>query len=142
MYLPLRRFQRLEFCALTVPAARNAFSRISGLIVSDTPHRMFTELRIARAYVRLSCIPEDDSVASVSLISIGNCEIRMFRGRGADSGGMPLFWLELFNHSTKTSVDGFSCHKIKEAASIFDDFVAQANRLNELCSGGAEPGAE
>ena len=38
------------------------------------------ELRIARAYVKLSCIPEDSLEASVSLASIGNCEIRMFRG--------------------------------------------------------------
>ena len=106
--------------------------------MSNTPDRTFTELRIARAYVKLSCIPEDSSEASVSLASIENCEIRMFRGREADLEGMPLFWLELFDHSTKTSVDGFSCHRIKDAGPIFDDFVAQANRLNGLGRGGAE----
>jgi len=100
--------------------------------VSDTPLRTFTELRIARAYVKLSCIPEDSPEASVSLASIGSCEIRMFCGRQADSEGMPLFWLELFDHDTKTSVDGFSCHSIKDAVSIFDDFISQADRLNRL----------
>jgi hypothetical protein len=119
------------------PQCSQRILRISGFIVSNTPDRTFTELRIARAYVRLSCIPEHCSEASVSLASIGNCEIRMFRGREADLEGMPLFWLELFDHSTKRSVDGFSCHRIKDAAPIFDDFVAQANRLNE--HGGAEP---
>jgi hypothetical protein len=106
--------------------------------VSDTPHRTFTELRIARAYVKLSCIPEHCSEASVSLASIGSCEIRMFRGQQADSEGMPLFWLELLDHGTKTSVDGFSCHSIKDAVPIFDDFISQADCLNRLGPDAAE----
>ena len=32
----------------------------------------------------------------------GNCEIRMFKGPEADFVGMPLFWVELFDHSAKT----------------------------------------
>ena len=86
------------------------------------------ELRIARAYVKLSCIPEDSSEASVSLASIGNCEIRMFRGPEVDG---TLFWLELLDHSAKTTVDSFSCHEIKEAVVIFDDFISQADRLKQ-----------
>ena len=93
------------------------------------------ELRIARAYVKLSCIPEDSSEASVSLASIGNCEIRMFRGPEVD--GMPLFWLELLDHSAKTTVDSFSCHEIKEAVVIFDDFISQADRLKQYPGPGA-----
>ena len=89
------------------------------------------ELRIARAYVKLWCIPEESPEASVLIVSIGNREIRMFRGPQFDFDGMPLFWLELFDLSTKTSLDGFSCHKIKDAVPIFDDFVLQAGRLNE-----------
>jgi hypothetical protein len=41
------------------------------------------------------------------LASIGNCEIRMFRSPKADLDGAPLFWLELIDHSIKTSVDSF-----------------------------------
>ena len=89
------------------------------------------ELRIARAYVKLWCIPEESPEASVLLASIGSCEIRMFRGPEVDFDGVPLFWLELFDHSTKTSVDGFSCHRIKDAVPIFDDFISQAGRLNK-----------
>ena len=48
-----------------------------------------------------------------------------------DFDGTPLFWLELFDLSTKTSVDGFSCHRIKDAVPIFDDFISQAGLLNE-----------
>ena len=71
------------------------------------------------------------SKASLLIASIGSYEIRMFRGPEFDFGGAPLFWLELFNLGTKTSVDGFSCHRIKDAVSIFDDVISQAGLLNE-----------
>jgi hypothetical protein len=69
--------------------------------MNSTPERLLTELRIARAYVKLSSVPEDGSKPSVSLAYIGNCEIRMFRGPEADLDGMTLFWLELFDNVTK-----------------------------------------
>jgi hypothetical protein len=92
---------------------------------------LLTELLIARAYVKLSSIPVDSSKPSVSLASIGNCEIRMFRAREADLDGMPLFWLELFDHLTKTSVDSFRCDTIKDAAAVFGDFMSQGANLNK-----------
>ena len=109
--------------------------RSSRFIVSNTSNPALTELRIAIAYVKLSSIPEDISQASVSLASIGDCEIRMFRGPEVDFDGTPLFWLELFDHSTKTSLDGIGCHKIKDAAPIFEDFISQADRLKHTRSG-------
>jgi hypothetical protein len=108
------------------------------LIKNNTPDRTFPELRIASAYVKLSRIPEDSSEASVSLVSIGTREISMFRGPEAAYDRMPLFWLELFDHSTKTSIDSFSCHEIKEAVAMFDDFISQAGRLNGPGPGIAE----
>ena len=102
----------------------------------DTSESSLTELRIARAFVKLSSILEDGPEASVSLALIGNCEIRMFRGPEVDFGGVPpLFWLELFDHSTKRSVDGFCCHRIKDAVPIFDDFISQAGRLSKPAVG-------
>jgi hypothetical protein len=50
-----------------------------------------TELKIARAYVKLSSIPEDSPEASVLLASIGSCEIRMLRGPEVYLDGVPLF---------------------------------------------------
>jgi hypothetical protein len=99
--------------------------------MNSTSERLLTELRIARAYAKLSSIPVDGSKPSVSLASIGNCEIRMFRGREADLDGMPLFWLELFDHLTKTSVDSFGCDKIKDATAVFEDFMSQGANLNK-----------
>jgi hypothetical protein len=42
-----------------------------------------------------------------------------------------LFWLELFDHGAKTSVDTFGCHEIDNAASILEDLILQAGLLNE-----------
>lgn len=99
--------------------------------MSRLSDKTLNELRIARAYVKLLCIPEGTSEASISLAWIGSCEIRIFEGSQADSDGMPLFWLELFDHSAKTSVDSFSCHEIKDAVVVFEDFISQAGPLNE-----------
>jgi hypothetical protein len=116
---------------LTVLAAFTTHIRTLGLIVSNASDKTLTELRIARAYVKLLCIPEDRSEAWVLLTSIGDFDIRMSRGPGSDFDGMPLFWLELFDRSKRTYVDGFSfsCDTIKEAAAILDDFILQAGRL-------------
>jgi hypothetical protein len=57
--------------------------------------------------------------------------VRMLRGPEVDFGGAPLFWLELFDHGRKTSVDGRSCRRIKDAVPIFDDLISQADRLNK-----------
>ena len=94
------------------------------------------ELRIARAYVKLWCIPEGSSKASLLIASIGSYEIRMLRGPEFDLDGTPLFWLELFDHGTKTSVDSFVCHRLRDAIAVFDDFLSQAASLNE--TGGAD----
>ena len=99
--------------------------------MNTTSESLLIELRIARAYGKLSSIPVGGSKSSISLASVGNCEIRMFRGREADLDGMPLFWLELFDHVTKTSVDSFRCDKIKDATAVFEDFMSQGANLNK-----------
>ena len=93
--------------------------------------RTLTELKIARAYGRLSSIPGNGPEASVLLACIGSCEIRMFRGPKADLDGAPLFWLKLIDLRIKTSVDSCSCHGLKDAVAIFDDFVSQAGCLEK-----------
>ena len=90
----------------------------------NTSDRTLTELKIARAYVKLCSI--SDPGASVSLASIGSHEIRMLASPAVDLDSAPLFWLELFDHNTKRAIDSFCCRRIKDAVPIFDNFVAQA----------------
>jgi hypothetical protein len=99
--------------------------------VSRTSDKALSQLRIARAYVKLLCIPAGTSEASISLAWIGNYEIRIFEGPQVDSDGMSLFWLELFDHGVKTSIDSFSCQEIEDAVVVFEDFISRARLLNE-----------
>ena len=96
------------------------------------------EQHIARAYAKLSCIPEDGSEASVSLASILNFANSTYSKVESDLDGIPLFWLELFDHGTKMSIDSFRCHNIKEAAPVFEYFKSQAAYVNNPGPGGAE----
>jgi hypothetical protein len=102
--------------------------------VNTSPEPTLTELRIARAYGKLSSISEDSSKVSVPLARIGNCEIRMFRWPETQSG--TLFWLELFDHNT--SIDSFQCHEVKDAAPVFEGLILQATHLNDLDPSRAE----
>ena len=96
----------------------------------NTSDKTITKLKIANAYVRLCASPEDSAEASVSLASISGYEIRMLAGQPAvDLDSAPLFWLELFDHSTKTSIDSCGCKSLKDAVPMVHDFFAQVDDL-------------
>ena len=97
------------------------------MIDCNTSAWTLTELKIANAYVSLCALPEDSAEASVSLASISDYEIRMLAGAAVDLDSVPLFWLELFDHSTKTSVDSFCCHRLKDAVPVVCDFFTQVD---------------
>jgi hypothetical protein len=108
-------------------------------IVTGISDKMISELRILRACVKLLRFPEGSPQTLVSLARIGNFEIRMFRGHQVISGAVPLFWLELFDHRSSSSVDSCSCNEIEDAAVVFENFVSQVADLNDAFgSGGTE----
>ena len=92
---------------------------------------MLTESKIEKAYVSLCAIRQESPEASVSLARIGSHEIRMLAAPEVDPDGAPLFWLELFDRRTKTSVDSFCCHRLKDAVPVVSDFFAQVDDLNK-----------
>jgi hypothetical protein len=94
----------------------------------NTSDGTLTELKIARAYVKLCS--SSDPEASVSLASIGSHEIRMLACPVVDLDDAPLFWLELFDHRTKMSVDSFCCHRLKDAGPVVRNFFAQVDDLD------------
>ena len=57
----------------------------------------------------------------------GSHEIRMLAGPAADLDSAPLFWLELIDHGTKTSVDSYCCHRLKDAVPVVCDFFTQVD---------------
>ena len=54
----------------------------------------------------------------------------MLAGPAADLDSAPLFWLELFDHGTKTSVDSYCCHRLKDAVPVVSDFFAHIDDLD------------
>jgi hypothetical protein len=96
------------------------FSRTSG------------RLRTTQAFIALSRIPEG-GVASkaISIARIGTYEIRMFSGLPIWPDGIPLIWIELFDHSARRSVDSCGCHEIDDAMAGFDALFAEAENLNQ-----------
>jgi hypothetical protein len=105
--------------------------------MNSRSERILTELLIARAFVKLSSIPEESSQTTLTLASVGNCEIRMFLGEQADVDGASLFWLELFDLGTNMAVDSFRCVTIRDAALAFEELMSQAACLNNPGASGA-----
>ena len=99
----------------------------------DKSDKTLIELRIARAYIRLLCAPASNPAArTVSIARIGDHEILLFEDWQAEGAEKPLFWIELLDHGTPVSIDSGACHKIEEAAAVFEEFLAEAERLEGL----------
>jgi hypothetical protein len=97
--------------------------------VSKTYNNKLGELRISQAYIKLLGLAQNAQGArTISLERIGNYEILMFDVSPDSATDAPLFWLELFDHETKSSVDSCSCTEIARAMAAFDDFVSLAKK--------------
>jgi hypothetical protein len=95
----------------------------------------FSKLHITQAYIKLLCLPESEfGGRMISLERIGNYEIRIFEPSQTESDEAPLFWMELFDHDSQSSIDSCSCYEIEEAATAFESFILQAKRPGECCS--------
>ena len=95
-----------------------------GSIACKMTDNTFSKLRITRAYIKLLCIPEGDA-RMVSLVQIGNYEIRMLDASNADTADGPLFLIELFDHDAQSSVDSRICDDIEEGVAAFEDFISR-----------------
>ena len=95
--------------------------------MSKTYSNKLSELRISQAYIKLLGLPQNEHGARmVSLERIGNHEVIMFDVSADSATDAPLFWLELFDHEAKSSIDSCSCTEIAQAVTVFDDFIALA----------------
>jgi hypothetical protein len=74
---------------------------VRGSMVCNRSDKEFRKLRIARAYIKLLCLPQGDG-RFVSLVRIGSYEVRMLDASQTGSAAKPLFCLELIDHDGKT----------------------------------------
>jgi hypothetical protein len=95
----------------------------------DKSDKKLIELRIARAYVELLCIPDDGSaLRAISIARVGDHEIRLFEHSQSERADAPLFWIELIDHGMPGAIDSCSCREIEGAVDVFDEFLAEAER--------------
>jgi hypothetical protein len=92
--------------------------------VCNIPDINVSKLRIARAYVKLLCLPED-AVKMVSLARIGSYEVRMLEGSKAHKVDGPLFLIELFDQDAQSLVDSRICCSIDEGVAAFQTFISR-----------------
>jgi len=92
--------------------------------VCNRSDKEFRKLRITRAYIKLLCIPEDEA-RIVSLVRIGNYEVRLLDASQTDSTDTPLFCLELFDHDAQAAIDRCVCYDIDEGVAMFEDFTSR-----------------
>jgi hypothetical protein len=102
-------------------------------VVSKTYSNKLSELRITQAYIKLLGIPQNAQGARmISLERVGDHEVLMFDVSPDGASDAPLFWLELFDHETKSSIDSCSCTEIAQAVTAFDDFISLAKRRGNV----------
>jgi hypothetical protein len=92
--------------------------------VGKIPDNAFRKLRITRAYIKLLCLPEGEPKI-VSLVQIGNYEIRMLEASKADTDDGPLFLIELFDCDAQSAVDVCVCDTIEEGVTAFENFLSR-----------------
>jgi hypothetical protein len=92
--------------------------------VCKIPDIEFSKLRVARAYIKLLCLPEG-CVKMVSLARIGNYEVRMLDVSQKSSDAAALFSIELFDHDEQSSLGISICCGIEEGVAAFQDFISR-----------------
>jgi hypothetical protein len=93
--------------------------------VNKISDNTFGKLRITRAYIKLLCLPEGEAKI-VSLVQIGNYEIRMLEASKADIADGPLFLVELFDQHAQSVIDSCVCEDIEEGVTAFENLVSRS----------------
>jgi hypothetical protein len=106
--------------------------------VCQTSENCSIELRIARAYVRLSFAPQDNNgLKTVSLARIGSYEVWLSEFAQGHADCDAQFWVELYDHDLRYGIDSCSCLDLEEAAGAAKELIWRARELNTNPRSGA-----
>jgi hypothetical protein len=66
----------------------------------------------------------------VTLVRLGSFEIRLLQPFQSAPEGAPGFWMELFDHDRKLSIDNVGDLALPDAVIAAEDFIARATGLS------------
>jgi hypothetical protein len=88
--------------------------------------------QLSNAYVGLALVPESgDGSKTVTLKRYGDYEVRLIDFSQGRSSADCLFWLELYCHTTRSSLDSCRCDDLDDAEAAADDLVSRAKQLHD-----------
>ena len=106
--------------------------KVSGTILSKTPGRMTLEAQLIQAHLKLQlATPSEDGSRTVTLMRYGAYEVRLVEPSHASPAGGVLFWIELFDHDRRRSIDSVGSYIIEDAVIAAEHLIAHAERQGE-----------
>jgi hypothetical protein len=92
------------------------------------------ESKIVQAYVLLSLTRVDSKgQQTVSVENHGTYDVRLVEHPGKSCANI-MFWVELFDHQTATTLDSYAVDQIEEAVATASGFISVAEALNRTVS--------
>jgi hypothetical protein len=94
--------------------------------------RKTLERRIVQSYIWVLRAPKDsDGLQAASLARHGAYEVRLFDPSVIVKGDSLPFWIELFDHKDKTSLDSYGSDDIEDATVAAEAMISQAELLHQ-----------
>jgi hypothetical protein len=104
----------------------------SGTILSKTSGRMTLEAQLIQAHVKLQLATrgEDDS-RTATLMRHGAYEVRLVEPLRASPASGFLFWIELFDHDRRLSIDSVGSDVLEDAVIGAEHLIARVEEQGE-----------
>jgi hypothetical protein len=100
-------------------------------VMSDVPRSKAIEWKIIQSYTWVLRAPRDiDGHKTCSLARHGAYEVRLIEPSDMPQGDATPFWIELFDHERKTTLDSFGNDDLEEAAITAGALIAEAEMLH------------
>jgi hypothetical protein len=88
--------------------------------------------RLYSAYVSLTFAPKNESNSRmVSVARFGAFEVRLVELADHPNTEGPDFWIELYRHDAKSSLDSYRCQDLEEGEPIANRLISDAKELHE-----------
>jgi hypothetical protein len=116
----------LRFMSCRIPASR----QVETLPRKSSRAELEAQLTEARARLQLTH-RDTDGIRLAMLVRYGSFEVRLFQPLQISPERAVLFWLELFDHDRRLSIDSIGNCVLEDAVTAAEDLIERAARLSE-----------